>query len=214
MRGGTRYGSDPSPEHDLSVGSGAMMRVLVGMGKWCHSVCFRSSGSAANGGVYSGRRRSRRAAAVSKKEKPAMPAFLGRPRLKKTAYDCLRLRGPAELALGRRSGMTTIDAAQRLKTVHPRVGGEHVAESVKASVDTGSSPRGRGTLWLSEWSWASSTVHPRVGGEHLLQEVSEGALHGSSPRGRGTPNRSEALLLVVRFIPAWAGNTTPVAGCP
>ena len=78
-------------------------------------------------------------------------------------------------------------------TVHPRVGGEHIAVSM---------PHRRSRIrfipaWAGNTEWtvvcrhelAPSTVHPRVGGEHRTQR------HTSS-------------CYVLRFIPAWAGNTT------
>ncbi len=80
--------------------------------------------------------------------------------------------------------------------------------------ETGSSPRGRGTLGLGPLvqrarrfipAWAGNTmsqrakyilmtVHPRVGGEHTHQEISAMAETGSSPRGRGTLRPGAVLL--------------------
>ena len=70
--------------------------------------------------------------------------------------------------------------------VHPRVGGEHLLEWSHRQSQSGSSPRGRGTLagalgyegnvrfipaWagntLAKQAWVRlAAVHPRVGGEH------------------------------------------------
>ena len=95
----------------------------------------------------------------------------------------------------------------RVTSVHPRVGGEHLAQIPDEICTDGSSPRGRGThlrtplrgtlrRFIPAWagntallgSWlVGNPVHPRVGGEH------EGG-------GRG-------VLRLDRFIPAWAGNT-------
>ena len=77
-------------------------------------------------------------------------------------------------------------------TVHPRVGGEHYFFAPCSSPESGSSPRGRGTLhalcrltnehrFIPAWAGNtlagaseknSSAVHPRVGGEHLMSVVS------------------------------------------
>ena len=50
-------------------------------------------------------------------------------------------------------------------------------------------------------------VHPRVGGEHDTDEITITISAGSSPRGRGTLFRPKHVVVVYRFIPAWAGNT-------
>ena len=51
------------------------------------------------------------------------------------------------------------------------------------------------------------TVHPRVGGEHTTSTPLAAPFCGSSPRGRGTQRISALNSLLLRFIPAWAGNT-------
>ena len=50
-------------------------------------------------------------------------------------------------------------------------------------------------------------VHPRVGGEHRARDEFPNVEFGSSPRGRGTQMTSPSSCLLLRFIPAWAGNT-------
>ncbi len=117
--------------------------------------------------------------------------------------------------------------AGRLHAVHPRVGGEHGGHECTALERHGSSPRGRGTPQLGRevWrrirfipAWAGNTpkaknptltaaVHPRVGGEHLVREHCRRNDLGSSPRGRGTLSNPGDVVLIIRFIPAWAGNT-------
>ena len=112
-------------------------------------------------------------------------------------------------------------------TVHPRVGGEHPLVVARVLHQVGSSPRGRGTprdpvrgrgvhRFIPAWAgntrhrapWRPSpAVHPRVGGEHSAAAVPADAKGGSSPRGRGTPIATAGLIIYMRFIPAWAGNT-------
>ena len=55
------------------------------------------------------------------------------------------------------------------------------------------------------------SVHPRVGGEHDCMLEDYATTIGSSPRGRGTQARFGLEPAVVRFIPAWAGNTRHLA---
>ena len=112
--------------------------------------------------------------------------------------------------------------------VHPRVGGEHVMALRFTPFGIGSSPRGRGTrdgVFNPDGSprfipaWAGNTlidagasddlaVHPRVGGEHCTASRSRYRPTGSSPRGRGTLLPGRLAEGPVRFIPAWAGNTS------
>ncbi len=109
----------------------------------------------------------------------------------------------------------TYDNCSRLvaKTVHPRVGGEHIFAGRHLLTLSGSSPRGRGTRnplrprrrsWRFIPAWAGNTgpppsfgqprpVHPRVGGEHIpIADVAKFSA-GSSPRGRGTLKARELI---------------------
>ena len=116
------------------------------------------------------------------------------------------------------------------RPVHPRVGGEHRAPSEYVARCIGSSPRGRGTprrdttpsshhRFIPAWAGNTSrtkpvaaqhAVHPRVGGEHVSCRSYGAAMDGSSPRGRGTHHHRLSRWPEARFIPAWAGNTTPL----
>ena len=113
--------------------------------------------------------------------------------------------------------------------VHPRLRGEHLPYFFRASAHSGSSPPTRGTRRLAMPrhfqtrfipAYAGNTltrhgtntlftVHPRLRGEHASQiRVSLGA-EGSSPPTRGTPASVQRCCQVMRFIPAYAGNTGP-----
>ena len=112
-------------------------------------------------------------------------------------------------------------------TVHPRVCGEQLGPSVAAIVRGGSSPRVRGTVarWPSRlcgrrfipacagnrlcsmWICWTSPVHPRVCGEQAISRFSYLAPDGSSPRVRGTVRTDLDFHVVLRFIPACAGNS-------
>ena len=92
----------------------------------------------------------------------------------------------------------------------------------------GSSPRGRGKLWV--WvciggcgglipAWAGKTVcvcdgcvcvraHPRVGGENCAPQAASISAAGSSPRGRGKLINGISSMFGSGLIPAWAGKTS------
>ena len=115
-----------------------------------------------------------------------------------------------------------------LPLVHPRAGGERVLPAGTDILNSGSSPRGRGTRSTSSTASANArfiparagnasggrsrsarpSVHPRAGGERERCGLSSADVHGSSPRGRGTRQRTRRRRLPVRFIPARAGNAT------
>ena len=126
-----------------------------------------------------------------------------------------------------------VSVVSLMMSVHPRVGGEHRSHIAALRTNCGSSPRGRGTLFRLKnisWSfrfipaWAGNTphpmpqplpqpVHPRVGGEHNAICFSCSSIVGSSPRGRGTRTCTLTVMLPLRFIPAWAGNTATIKPC-
>ena len=51
------------------------------------------------------------------------------------------------------------------------------------------------------------SVHPRLRGEHTFLETARGDMRGSSPPTRGTHPHLSQLSRLLRFIPAYAGNT-------
>ena len=111
---------------------------------------------------------------------------------------------------------------------HPRGCGEHQGALLGTLPEWGSSPRMRGTpeseilvgkypgiipadagntgcrLWRSNPSWD----HPRGCGEQFTQRQSIKQATGSSPRMRGTPAHVRARGIMLRIIPADAGNTS------
>ena len=117
--------------------------------------------------------------------------------------------------------------------VHPRSRGEHVRGASDALIERGSSPLARGTprgqalaehvdrfiparagnTKSSRYGPLSSAVHPRSRGEHGRAPPRQTSRIGSSPLARGTPARRRRRGARRRFIPARAGNTTPVPRC-
>ena len=110
---------------------------------------------------------------------------------------------------------------------HPRACGEHDCVPLDFPLDSGSSPRMRGTpsfptnvrgcigiipahagntlyrMLVSERDWN----HPRACGEHEISVLILRLSQGSSPRMRGTPKESAFSRLHTGIIPAHAGNT-------
>ena len=127
-----------------------------------------------------------------------------------------RVRGTVANALGQPESTA----------VHPRVCGERVTEKLDGTSATGSSPRVRGTGMGQRTSLRGVrfipacagngiatgqprnevAVHPRVCGERHTDTNSPLGWGGSSPRVRGTVGSGHELDLILRFIPACAGN--------
>jgi len=113
--------------------------------------------------------------------------------------------------------------------VHLRVYGELPGSGFNRSHCTGSSPRVRGTLFVSRGEFrhtrfipactgnsrrapgktSGTPVHPRVYGELEQQSEFHRLCAGSSPRVRGTPPRCGEEVPVPRLIPACTGNSLP-----
>ncbi len=116
-----------------------------------------------------------------------------------------------------------------LRSVQPRVCGEHKKGGHTLGQMGGSAPRMRGTLdrmfgprraLRFSPAYAGNTlfratrrspgsVQPRVCGEHPLRGRAGVDGHGSAPRMRGTPDPLQHRHPVERFSPAYAGNTRP-----
>ena len=118
--------------------------------------------------------------------------------------------------------------------VHPRSRGEHRGRLWPARFRTGSSPLARGTrahsgrhrsgsrfiparagnTCPSRGSSRRAPVHPRSRGEHASRAQQGGRPAGSSPLARGTPAEALRHLVLQRFIPARAGNTSSMPPSP
>ena len=124
------------------------------------------------------------------------------------------------------NSLMTCDSAS-FRSVHPRMGGEQAYVRLHILLRLGSSPHGRGTVkssiedtkafrFIPAWAgnrarWPKSqmrqTVHPRMGGEQRERPELIWAISGSSPHGRGTGSKKAKESRLLRFIPAWAGNS-------
>ena len=117
-------------------------------------------------------------------------------------------------------------AHRRGPSVYPRVGGATFRQSLGISLKMGLSPRGRGNLISLFWrmaragsipAWAGQPrllqhpvhqvrVYPRVGGATSSPMVNRNSESGLSPRGRGNLTAAVDGYVLIRSIPAWAGQ--------
>ncbi len=68
-------------------------------------------------------------------------------------------------------------------------------------------PAGAGNTSTWRRSLSRNSVYPRWRGEHLMKLETVGVISGLSPLARGTLYLKKAYGLLIRFIPAGAGNT-------
>ena len=68
-------------------------------------------------------------------------------------------------------------------------------------------PAGAGNTRSQSAKSSSTTVYPRWRGEHISGVAAVSRQRGLSPLARGTPSGYGEITVVVRFIPAGAGNT-------
>ena len=140
-----------------------------------------------------------------------IPAWAGNTHIEQRLKSRSRLRfipawaGNTNLFRGREFGKCRFGSSPRGRGT--QLEDAHGAQSYSTS---GSSPRGRGTQGVQSTPaiLADYPVHPRVGGEHVSLDGSSRSSSGSSPRGRGTRHRARRDAGTLRFIPAWAGNTS------
>ena len=90
---------------------------------------------------------------------------------------------------------------------HPRACGEHAYSPDGTRGCGGSSPRMRGTLWVSSVGLSPVRDHPRACGEHRQYGREPLPCQGSSPRMRGTRSGRHRRPDRRGIIPAHAGNT-------
>ena len=96
----------------------------------------------------------------------------------------------------------------RALSVHPRVRGEHASLLNGCFVESGSSPRARGTRTRCGRLPAGGWFIPACAGNTLLVHPIVQRKYGSSPRARGTRRFLRHHDGQGRFIPACAGNTS------
>ncbi len=96
-------------------------------------------------------------------------------------------------------------------TVHPRSRGEHGQRPAVLPAIQRFIPALAGNTRFGSPRFGRRSVHPRSRGEHVEAFAGGAALFGSSPLSRGTRGHIPEGHAHVRFIPALAGNTEPVA---
>ena len=96
------------------------------------------------------------------------------------------------------------------RTVHPRACGER-AMRASGTFNRRFIPARAGNAPASPHWQGRLTVHPRACGERFSTLQIDGYIFGSSPRVRGTHDESARRAFWIRFIPARAGNASPLA---
>ena len=92
------------------------------------------------------------------------------------------------------------------RTAHPRSRGEHGFHHCHAKGAGGSSPLARGTSCAVCQKQFSRLAHPRSRGEHCHNRRIGCLSCGSSPLARGTLSGRRVPAVLIRLIPARAGN--------
>ena len=92
--------------------------------------------------------------------------------------------------------------------VHPRMRGERPNTVSTLARTSGSSPHARGTRLPVSICASVPRVHPRMRGERMVADDHSSVAIGSSPHARGTHATPVFPLVVLRFIPACAGNAS------
>ena len=94
-----------------------------------------------------------------------------------------------------------------MRPVYPRWRGEHGKKAARLKEAYGLSPLARGTRYAACLSNEENSVYPRWRGEHRNQNVFKKNVVGLSPLARGTLAHVTETGILIRFIPAGAGNT-------
>ena len=149
------------------------------------------------------------------------------PRLRGTRRPASRRAAPPRFIPAPAGNTNPASRSIRVVSVHPRACGEHGFRDAGDTKGGGSSPRLRGTLsgrvprivrrrFIPAPAGnthqrlvraCECSVHPRACGEHQSPTATAGSSIGSSPRLRGTHVHRRDFDLILRFIPAPAGNT-------
>ena len=134
---------------------------------------------------------------------------------------------PSRLIPARAGSTLMLGHVLLVRRAHPRSRGEHYHKQAKQMRDRDSSPLARGTrspaaplhrnarliparagnTTRASPSLVPSSAHPRSRGEHQLLDLCRSRNYGSSPLARGTLIALIGSVLVLRLIPARAGNT-------
>ena len=148
------------------------------------------------------------------------------PRMRGTWLEAIKVVGFSCIIPAYAGNMVSVVSVIISSRDHPRVCGEHFFELPIAGRIVGSSPRMRGTshrimeqmpcigiipAYAGNISCSNSCCHlsrdhPRVCGEHNNCGCGNFPEPGSSPRMRGTSVFVKPKELVLRIIPAYAGN--------
>ena len=148
------------------------------------------------------------------------------PRARGTAGSEPRAASAERFIPARAGNGSGVGRAGAPSTVHPRARGEREPGEKLPEPMFGSSPRARGTGkeakerqffkrfiparagngGLGIVNVTASPVHPRARGERGGEKGRDPPENGSSPRARGTADGATDAPLLIRFIPARAGN--------
>ncbi len=132
------------------------------------------------------------------------------------------------------AGNTVLDHFKfTIDSVYPRWRGEHLSQAEAVFQSCGLSPLARGTpvpgrgcisilrfipAGAGNTRWirvlhSTAAVYPRWRGEHSSCNSCANSISGLSPLARGTQISVPASSVLLRFIPAGAGNTLSIHNC-
>ena len=172
-----------------------------------------------------------RACGEQNEERPPFDSFVGSsPRVRGTDLQLAFAVATYRFIPARAGNRAEFHSVRDERRVHPRACGEQTTFGIPSALRSGSSPRVRGTVRLSDghqvvdrfiparagnslfpctirWHWS---VHPRACGEQSDEAFISRVKPGSSPRVRGTVPTPASPPGVRRFIPARAGNRSDI----